>query len=314
MKTRWTLRSTALLMFAAMLAPACTIIRYRDPPDAGPQKPEEPAGEVDLLVFVDVDPSSANVGNAWGQALAELRASLQKRTVTVRSVAVAPLHHRVGSTVPLIAGQATDVPELGALVGAYTTQGSADFLVDTTHDEYSNVLDLGASLGSTPVYGYDGHPVDGQPFFGEPTDGLVVVVLTNLSPRCGLDDDCVRAASEHAQILSEVSPETGHVAWLSMAQGSGLPPSKVVTVLAGTPEVESASQMATACTAHAQFPSAVLDSLEPSRAYRSVVASQASEAGAPTLSVDLCAWISGGDRARTSAEIAANVEAALRAP
>lgn len=280
----------------------CTVIRYRDPPDAGGGGPvvEVPPPVVDMLVLVEVDPSAANLAPAFDQLVGSVRSALGRAGVEVRNVGLAPLRHRVGDAVPLIAGGDAASFALHGPMLAYTTGELAAFLEERTQDEHSNLIELGANLDVTPLYepspdAPDGGPRTGEAFFGPPADGWVVLTLTGLAARCGAggDADCAVVAAEHAAALLATDPESGNAAWLSFPGGAGLPVARIFHLFAAPPEVGSSYvALSDACTARPNFQVAALDSIQPSEVYRSDVAQRVSAGGVRAEWLDLCGLLS----------------------
>jgi hypothetical protein len=298
--------------FAILLSTiACTVIRDDDPDETdgggGPPVVVEPdPAIVDLLVMVDLDPSATNLASSHAQIVGALGAALSAAGVQVRRSAVAPLHERVGATVPLLGSG----EELGALVQRYSTGDGAAFLSDGADDDYANLLALGGALADAPLYSSEGLPDSGQAYFEPPADGWVVVVLGALSARCG-SAGCETAAVEVATALTATN-EVGDAAWLDLPGDEGLTPSRIVYVLITPPEVgDSYAALADACRARPNFPTAVLDFMAPSPPFHSQVAEEIVAAGGRARWLDFCAALSSQGEA-TTADAAATIATAVR--
>jgi len=288
---------------------ACTVIRDGDD-DGGDGPPvvvePPPPAIVDLLVMVDLDPSATNLAAAHAEVVGSLVRELSGAGVEVRRSAVAPLHERVGSTVPLLGSG----DELGTLVQRYSTGDGAAFLSDVGEDDYASLLTLGRTLADAPLYVSEGAPENGQAYFEPPEDGWVVVVLGALAARCG-SAPCDAAAIEVASALT-ATDDAGDAAWLDLPGSAGVPPSRIVHVLITPPEVgDSHAALADACRARPNFPTALLDFMAPSPPFHSQVAEAIVEAGGRARWLDYCAALSSEGEA-ISAGAAATIATAVR--
>ena len=296
--------------FALLLSTiACTVIRDGDDDDDGGDGPPvvvdpPPPAVVDLLVVVDLDPSATNLAAAHAQVVGSLVGALSGAGVEVRRSAVAPLHERVGATVPLLGSG----DELGTLIQRFSTGDGAAFLVDGGEADYANLLALGPTLADAPLYASDTLPEAGQAYFEPPEDGFVVIVLGALAARCG-SAPCDAAALEVAAGLTATNG-AGDAAWLDLPGDEGLSPGRIVHVLITPPEVDSHAALAESCRARPNFPTALLDFMAPSPPFHSQVATAIVSAGGRARWVDYCGVLSSQGDAIT-AEAAATIAAAV---
>lgn len=291
---------SALLLGASVLTSlslgtACTVVRNAQPPP-----PDDPVGVVDMLVLTSMAPAASNLSGPYETILFDLFDALESESVLVRRVAVAPLHSRVGAEVPLLHGAAPDELAMGRVTDEYTLGGPSVFLVDRASDDYANLLELGARLSQAPlrddVEGLTG--TAGAAFFTTPADGLVVVVLSALAPRC--ETDCLPLAREHVDALTRGGAE-GQASWLDLP----LPVRNVSLLTVTTAEVGGDyDALRESCRRAVGFPDDLLDFLEPSGTpYHSAVVAGLRERGLTADALDICRVLArGADAFESSAE------------
>lgn len=285
------------VMVCCVAASGCTVIRYRDPDGGGVTVvPVEPP-VVDVLVLVDLDTSAATFATPYQRLLDSAIAAFEEAGVDVRRVAVAPLAHRVGGAVPLIAGGSPDEIDLAGAIAAYTTGELASFLEPQVDGERSNLLELGAALVARSIYRpTPGSPgsgmLTGEAFFEPAEDGWIVVTLSGRAAPCDAGA-CPSAAVEHAGALLLTDPESSTLVWLRLPGEDGLPAGRVFHLFVTPPEVgDSYTALSSACTARPNFPVGVLDAMQPSEVYRSEVARGLSAGGGRGSWIDLCGALS----------------------
>lgn len=288
--TRSALRLIASGAFLLATSLACTVIRDDpDPPrtDGGvgiTPSPGDPR-EVDLLVMADLDPSAAHLAGHYAQIVGAIEGAIAEHGIVVRSSALAPLHHRVGASVPLLGHASPE--ELASLVAYYAGGDGAVFLHDAVGDDYENLLALGPELHQTPLYT---ESAEGEAYFRPAADGFVVVVLGALAARCGAGS-CDARAAEVATALTSAG-ESG-ASWLVLPGEQNLPPSRIAYLFVTSPEVDgSYSAMVESCRAYPNFPTVTLDFMEPSVELHSLVASGIAERGGRARWIDFCAALS----------------------
>lgn len=256
------LRIIALLALAAALCSACTIVREPPPENNGENNSNggsPPA--VDVLVVSQLDPNAAELSGRFEQIVYGLRGALAEREVQVNRLAMAPLHRQADGAVPLLYGEGDEDGEFGTMSEAiiyYGRDNGAEHLRETSSGESENLAALGMQLDQRSIYHASGGDPSGRPYFGEPADGLVVVVLSATERKCGVDDgDCRLDGQSPADYFT--AGGEGGAEWLSLAGGQDLGANRIYHAAFATTEGGDRESFEEGCKARTGFPSTTLD-------------------------------------------------------
>ena len=272
-----------------IVACSCTVIRYVEPPPAPEPVVVEPR-EVDVLVLANLDPAVANLAWAYDEIVSQLGFAMAEHAISVRQIALSPLHRRVGEQVPLIGGSSDGQLLLAPLAEDFAVGEPAAFLVDPGRAEYDNLRQLGAALASTPLYDAvnGGGTSMGEAFYGPANDGLIAIVLNPLTPRCG-QADCSAAAEAVADDFA-AGHQAGVPAWLTLASGA---PNGLHLIVVSSPEVSTHAALRRRCEGLPNFPLQTLDFMQGGGPpFHSVVASALVQRGVGATHLDFCEMLS----------------------
>jgi len=273
----------ALLMLTLS---GCTIIRYVDPNENN-NGGTTPPREVDMLVLVDLSRSSANLSSEYARILGALMGGLELQNIDVRKTALAPLERRAGETVPLIYGTGDDESEFrnfAEAIAFFARDGGDLYLTDPASSDGENLALLGMQLDERAIYRPNVADPSGRPYFTEPADGFVVVVLS-ASPRlCDVGSEGCDLNGMHP---GDFFAGNG---WVEFPGGGTLPSNKIFHLYIGTQEGHSDFEaFYDHCKKQPNFPMALIDVLQPSSGrYFGPVAQRLNSKSGEAMSLDLC--------------------------
>ena len=288
---RRALGALCLAAVAMSTLSACTVIRYRDPPE--PPEPVEPPPPkvVDILVMVELERSTSSLADAYAGAVSQLVGGLALQNVTVRKLGVAPMYSRIGDSVPLIYGEGDPNAEFGTLAEAiafYALDDGERYLRDRVDADGENLAAIGLELDTRPIYNPTTANADAAPYFGAPADGFVVVQLTAKERTCGVDDAaCALNGAEPGSYFTSVTD--GGLSWLELPGGDRLGKKKVYHLAIATQEGVDFDSFASSCEGRPDFPANKLDFMEPSaRDYYTGLTQRINDGGGKADFVDMC--------------------------
>ncbi len=308
------LGALALAAVAMSTLSACTIIRYRDPPE--PVDPTEPPPPkvVDILVMVELERSTSSLADAYAGAVTQLVFNLGVQNVTVRKLGVAPMYSRIGDTVPLIYGEGDPNGEFGTVgeaIAFYAMDDGERYLRDRVEADGENLAAIGLELDTRAVYNPTIANTDATPYFSEPVDGFVVVQLTAKERTCGVDDAaCALDGGDPASYFTAESE--GGVDWLELPGGGKLGKKKVYHLAIATQEGVDFDTFASSCEGRPDFPAAKLDFMEPSsRDYYTGLTGRINDRGGKADFVDMCVAMSPTSAAPELLSVASDIRSDL---
>jgi hypothetical protein len=311
---RRALGALALAAVAMSTLSACTIIRYRDPPEPEPD-PEPPAPKVvDVLVMVELERSTSSLADAYAGAVTQLLGGLALQNVTVRKLGVAPMYSRIGDTVPLIYGEGDPNGEFGTIaeaIGFYAMDDGERYLRDRVEADGENLAAIGLELDTRPVYNPTTANADAAPYFGAPADGFVVVQLTAKERTCGVDDAaCALDGGDPANYFT--TEVDGAVDWLELPGGNTLGKKQVYHLAIATQEGVDFDTFASSCEGRPDFPANKLDFMEPSsRDYYTGLTGRINDRGGKADFVDMCLAMSPVSAAPEMVSVAQDIRSDL---
>ncbi|MFW5968758.1 MAG: hypothetical protein ACOCV2_14635 [Persicimonas sp.] len=285
------LRLIVLLALAAALCGACTIVRDPPPENNENNSNGKPPPAVDVLVVSQLDPNAAELSGRFEQIVYGLTGALAEREVKVNRVALAPLYRQAEGAVPLLYGEGDEEAEFESLSDAIVYYGrdeGSESLQDSASGESENLAALGMQLDQRSIYRASSGDPSGQPYFGEPSDGFVVVVLSATERKCGLDDDVCRLDGQSPADYFTAGGED-NADWLSLAGDEDLGTDKVYHAAFATTEGGDRDSFEEQCEARTGFPSTTLDFMEHSpTGYYEDFTREVRRSGGKASYVDLC--------------------------
>lgn len=256
------LRLLSLLALAAALCGACTIVR--DPPPESNGDNNSNGGSppaVDVLVVSQLDPNAAELSVHFEQIVYGLRGALAEREVQVNRLALAPLHRQAEGAVPLLYGEGDEEGEFSSLSEAiiyYGRDNGAEYLRETSSGESENLAALGMQLDQRSIYRAESGDPSGRPYFGEPADGFVVIVLSATERKCGIDDGNCRLDGESSVDYFTAGGDDG-AEWLTLPGNQGPGSGRIYHAAFATTEGGDRDSFEEGCEARTGFPSTTLD-------------------------------------------------------
>lgn len=285
---------TFTLIYITIILCGCTIIRYVEPPeeeDVGPIDPGVPK-VLDVLVMVDLDRSAANLAPHYNSVLASIGMALELNNVTVRSAAMAPLYSRSGQVVPLLYGEndpRSEFAHWGEAILFFTYDDGALFLQTPAQADGENLAILGPEIARRAIYRPTTADPEAIPYYGEAGDGLLVVYLSASERPCGANEASCQLDGQQPGRYFTATGDNGHASWLTMADGTGLSPRRILHVPITTTEGVDFGTFESRCTRETGFPAGLLDVMEPSQNnYYGALVQQINSNGGRAMSADLC--------------------------
>lgn len=278
-------------VIGGLAALGCTVVRYPPDDDAGNSGTGEPFGTVDVLVLVDLNRSTSNLTPQYGEIVGGMIAGMEEQDIAVRRAAMAPLQRRTGEVVPLIYGEDDPDAEFDSFAEAlafFARDDGLAYLPDDSTGEAANLATLGADLDDRAIY----HPTtadpDGTAYYSPPTDGLVVIILSSSDRLCSYEaPDCLIDGMPAGEYVTQT--DGGVATWLEFPGGTSLPADKVFFAPIVTAEDVPYSDFYTGCTDLPNFPSALIDVMEPgSEAFWGPFAEDVVDRGGQAETVDMC--------------------------
>ncbi|MFU8804196.1 MAG: hypothetical protein ACNA8W_10335 [Bradymonadaceae bacterium] len=296
MKTRQSLAVALLATLMTMaLSTGCTLIRYVDPPEEnnGGGGPGEIVPKVvDVLVMIDLDRSAANLAPHYNGVLASIAMALELSHIHVRSAAMAPLYSRAGGVVPLLYGEfdpRSEFQHWGEAIMFYTYDDGARYLQTDVEADGENLAILGLELDRRAIYRPTTADPEAIPYFQEAADGLIVIYLSASERPCAAGDAACQLNGEHPARYLTRKTEDGNVAWLALADETGLPPNRILHVPIVTAEGVGFSDFSQSCSRETGFPAGLLDVMEPSpKNYYGHFTDEIRRQGGRAMTADLC--------------------------
>ncbi len=283
------LRALSTLVVFIYMYSACMIVVEPTPPVASAPK------VLDILVLSDTERSTAALASGYNDVVSLLVGFLSEQNVRVRAIGLAPLYRRLGDTVPLLFGEGDKSAsvEFARIDGAlrYFAADSSSLTLGT-EDEGANLAVLGKALPSTGIYYPNQHSTNPRAYFEPPVDGFVVLTLSATPRRCAYNECSVQGMSVAEYFTAT---EEGQARWLKFPGAEGLPVARIMHLAVSAAEGGSYDEFYTACRAEPNFPSALLDAIEPSpKPFFGPMTKAISEAGGRAMYLDLCTVLSSG--------------------
>lgn len=291
------LLSLTLLTLAATL-PACTIIRYVEPPpkddNSGGGTPVPPKN-VDVLVMVELDRTTVSLAEGYQSILNNLTLGLAANGVLVRKLAIAPMYRRSGEAVPLIYGQGdpdSEFKDYGSAIAFFALDDGMRYLRDEVDADGENLAALGLDLGRASIYHPTRASTTSTPYFSDRTDGFIVVQMTARERYCAYDEQsCQLDGKDPASYFTQQSSQS--LDWMVMADGASYSKERVFHLSVTTEEGVDEDTFITRCERKPGFDHAYLDYMEPSaNIYYGPLAKGIEAQGAWSDNLDLCAAMS----------------------
>ena len=249
--------------------------------------------EVDLLVLATFDKSP--ISESYSLIIDHLIAQLTLRNVITNKVGIAPMYRRINETVPLLFGSnAEDRPfdTYNDMLSFYTSEEGLNLIDTFSENDGANLIRLGARLGNTPLYHPQDNSIQGDYYFEEARDGLIVVWLNADARQCTLSECETDEGDSVAQVLTETD-ENGNAAWLNLGGMQRLPAKKVFHLFVGTEETTDEDDFADSCEDRLGFDPSLLDFIAHSNIpLYSQLADRLDQANLPNDDVDFCKALS----------------------
>ncbi len=251
----------SILLFAAV--GSCTVV-VEEPcdPNGSNGLPGGGVPTVDMLVMIDLQRGSAQLATLYEALIEGLEFALTERDVALRQIGLAPLHHRSGTNVPLIHGTQAESPfsSMTEAILYYATEG-ASLLSESPGGELDNLAAIGTNLNQKAIHDPFAQAPLPTPYFLEPADGLIVLVISANERRC--------ASNEPACQIEGLNPadhftreDDNGARWLNMPGGS-LPANRIFHLALVTSEIDDFDRFASECLSKPNFPQGVIDAMQP---------------------------------------------------
>ena len=257
MYSRFTSYLSLSLICLSLLNFGCTIIR---PGEGGGMRGGEEGGmngggmeeeldpiQVDLLVLATFDKSP--IADSYSQIIDHLMAQLALRNVVTHKVGIAPMYRRINNTVPLLYGSnAENAPfdTYNDMLSFYTSEEGLNLMDTLSEDDGANLIRLGSRLGNTSLYQPQDNSVQGQYYFEEARDGLIVVWLNADARQCSLSE----CTTDEGDLLADAltaTDENGNATWLNLGGMQRLPAKQIFHLFIGTEETDNEDSFASSC-------------------------------------------------------------------
>jgi hypothetical protein len=296
-------------LVACAFASACTVVVPGKPdggetmivgipirPDALP--PPKPL-EASVLVVANLERSSANLADRYGQIMLALGSFLQSVGLQVKNFGLiatygdhwgprllmgrnadTPINPQIQAALAAaIASGALNIqdydgllPQIGGALGNISDENvpialrllasSGNFDGDGETSEAKNLIDFGRGLNAESLSPTQGG-IERNALFDRPRSLFIVVYLQPLPRRCAMDSAaCLVDGRKPSDIFLETDAN-GEAAWLNFA-GPGIRPERVLHVAIATSENENLAQFRTRCADVPGFPHNLFDVMAPS--------------------------------------------------